>query len=187
MVASVVVVLVVVVVVVVKTGTSVVAVLAVSFISSDDDAVPLDSLVPLVSSWTLLAASAFIIKGSRSEPRAPVSSDFSSELLTLPPQSDISCNGDHGIYRWGDLLYHDSATYLYSSNHPVQVEAHLLPLPLVPLLLQLRRLRRVRLQRRRDRRPETADVRVGAQAALGELRQPALVLFQLAMLIKKTK
>ena len=98
MVASVVVV---VLVVVVKTGTSVVAVLAVSFISSDDDAVPLDSLVPLVSSWTLLAASAFIIKGSRSEPRAPVSSDFSSEVLTLPPQSDISCNaliGDHAWY-----------------------------------------------------------------------------------------
>ena len=85
------------------------------------------------------------------------------------------------------IFYNDSFRYLYSSNHPVQVESHLLPLPLVPLLLQLRRLRRVRLQRRRDGRPETADVGIGAQAALGELRQPALVLFQLAMLIKKSK
>lgn len=78
-------------------------------------------------------------------------------------------------------------SHLDSSDHPVEVEAHLLPLPLVPLLLQLRRLRRVRLQRRRDRRPETADVGVGAQAALRQLRQPALVLFQLAMLIKNSK
>lgn len=83
----------VVVVVLVKTGASVVAILAVSFISSDDDVPPFDSLVPLVSSWTLLAASAFIIKGSRSEPKACVSPDLSSEVLALPPQSDISCNG----------------------------------------------------------------------------------------------
>ena len=90
---------VVVVVVVDMIGASVVMDWAVSFISSTDAVVALDSPDPSsVLTWTLFAASGLTIEVSRSECRAPDSeSVFSSEVLTLP-QSEISCNSDYGMY-----------------------------------------------------------------------------------------
>ena len=156
--------------------------LAVSFISSPD-AVALDFRVsPAVLTCTLFAASAFIIEVSRSELGAPDSSVFSSVVLALP-QLEISFERNDALFRMirslkGEeilIFSNDALAYLHSRHHAVQVETHLLSLTFFPLLLHLRGLRGMRMQRRRYRRPETANVGIRAQAALGQLRQSAFV------------
>ena len=156
---------------------------AVSFISSPD-AVALDFRVsPAVLTCTLFAASAFIIEVSRSESGAPNSSVFSSGVLALP-QLEISFERNDALFRMirslkGEeiliIFSNDAPAYLHSRHHAVQVETHLLSLTFFPLLLHLRGLRGMRMQRRRYRRPETANVGIRAQAALGQLRQSAFV------------
>ena len=155
---------------------------AVSFISSPD-AVALDFRVsPAVLTCTLFAASAFIIEVSRSESGAPDSSVFSSGVLALP-QLEISFERNDALFRMirslkGEeilIFSNDALAYLHSRHHAVQVETHLLSLTFFPLLLHLRGLRGMRMQRRRYRRPETANVGIRAQAALGQLRQSAFV------------